>query len=231
MPDRIEPNESRGWQTESDGFLQGTAGDCLFETHNPSQRLRDQIYIWWKNPWVGVTNSAGVFRVDGGFFEDRVEAKSKLYSLKGGGRRPLGTFPGFINTQGWIEVIAGTYLTLPIPNPGVEDHAWIAFLLSELSNTEQGVFGTSNSHPDVRFIAVNDGPPEAWTKTWVFPSGSRQSAEVVIDVESATTQRGGLANQMEGFFYNISLEEKSATPGITVQGARYSEGAQRMINR
>src|ERR1041384_2148755 len=53
-PAEIKPGETRGLQSESDGFLQGTEGYVKYDVTWGVKRL-GMIYIYWTNPVAGVT--------------------------------------------------------------------------------------------------------------------------------------------------------------------------------
>jgi len=53
-PAVIEPGATGGMQSESDGVLTGTEGYAKYDVFDGSSRL-GMVYVYWNNPWFGVT--------------------------------------------------------------------------------------------------------------------------------------------------------------------------------
>jgi LGFP repeat len=55
-PAFIEPGATGGMQSESGGVLTGTEGYAKYDVVDLAGRRHGMIYLYWDNPWVGVTH-------------------------------------------------------------------------------------------------------------------------------------------------------------------------------
>ena len=207
-PAQIPPRSEKGWQTESDGFMQGTNGHVVYDITGG-----ERIKIEWTNPWWGQTDSTWTFQILTGFFDDRREGNSRRFTLQEMGPRPMGTHPGVIDTDKWLELMPG-WFALPVPS-GTLDHAWSAFLLNEADNTATTVpsFGPRTTAPLV-FAPAEGAPFDVWKGTWVFPAGEESAARVHVQIrESAQAARFGML-RLHGSVYTVILSENSGIKEI-----------------
>jgi len=209
-PPTIDPGATGAWQAESDGLWQGTDGHLVYGIATPTPTIV-RFRIDWNNPFWGVTDSdpSIVSSIPG------IVPSAPGFEFVGGGARPMNSYPGAVDTAGWLEVIPGL-VVLPIPWYGVIDHAWSVFAVNAVAPPPPPPIPTfgSVSPPDVVFVPVEGESADVWNGTWVYPVGEKPSAEVSAEISSSLLPVGGPTGRRGVVFFRVDLNEKSTRAGV-----------------
>ena len=227
-PATIANGAEKGWQSESDGVLQGTEGWETYQIMDGTQ-TPDQLRLHWVNPWWGsteahptimtMTTAAPTFdarvpanHFDAGRLADDEQSVSANFTLEVLLPHANGNS---VSTSRWYEIIPG-YVFLPIP-AGPIDHAVVNFRVTQNKQPASIIvpsFGSQAGARSFAFVPAQNAPGDAWIGAFAFPSGQISSAEIGVTI-AAGSQPSRTA--FIGARYHVTATEKPASgTGSTV---------------
>jgi hypothetical protein len=169
-PPTIAPGQSGGLQSEG-GFLSGTEGYVKYDVNAPNGR-RGMIYVYWDNPWYGVTR----FRFAGA--PDDVLPDCDFDPPAGGSTFPPATnldfgldLVGYMRgTEGGGNITSVAFLTHYIVGPvsllglvGIDKNPTLSLVLRDADELVPS-FGTSTGA--ITLELMSDATPAEWTGRW-----------------------------------------------------------------
>ena len=244
-PTQIQPHQTIGWQSESNGVLTGTEGTAIYEIQDSDGFFgtdshighQDQVVIHWDNPWWGPPHSDGHFQVisnaptnsdsSSTFGGGYAAGHSTDYILVGSGAPSHGdpiNIDGGAHPQGDFPGPISTdgwaqiipgLIALPIPDGSIA-HTWSVFSLQ----VKDVVVPTPafNSAPTLTLHPEVTASGDSWNAVWGDTSQTSSTRLLVTITGQAmpTTTSPHVPNQ--GMFHKQEAVRASTQQTATAKG-------------
>jgi hypothetical protein len=203
---------------DSDGWFRGVEGEVYYRIQDKGKPVRDhvgeggQFRLHFQNPFWGGPDSV---YTDGRFAMPADELSpadaSKDYELRSGGIRPSSDTTGPVNTDGFVEIVPGTPIVLPIPW-GHLGHVWAEWQLRVKPVAPPPAFHVAEPPPETKSRPIASGSAAPFVGRWAERSagGIPRLLVTLRSVDGA------------GDVFDVDVEDRETPLSLHAKGCRFS---------